>query len=83
MDTHKGIDLDLTGKGQTSTSLLGWPIDVAFDSQKFLLKAYPFREDNRRTVIGDLSVLSNKGARFLSGSFFLSCSRDKFWDQSP
>lgn len=78
--THKGIELNFKVEGQTCTSPVGWPIDTAFDSQKFLLKEYPFREDNHYTGTSYLAGLSNRQARFLSGSFSLSYSRDKLWD---
>jgi hypothetical protein len=80
MDTHKGIDLDLVGKGQTSTSSIGWSMDTVFDSQTLGLKAYPFREDNRRTGTSDFPGLSDKVARFLSGSFSPYHKGDKSWD---
>ena len=82
MDTHKGIDHEFAVKGQTSVSPFGWPMDRVFDSQKGVLKEYPFREGNRRTGTSCLAGLSNRQARFLSGSFCLFHNRDKGLDQS-
>ena len=70
-------------QGKDRTLRLFGRLVVRFGFTEAPAQGWTFREDSQGEVIGHLPGLSNKGVRFLSGSFCPSHSRDKPWDQPP
>ena len=76
--THKGIELNFKVEGQACPSPVGWSIDTAFDSQKFVLKEYSFREDSGHTGTFSLAGLSDRQAKFLILRFLFFSATNRF-----